>query len=1494
MTRGLFAILSCMVLLVAIDRAEAQTVNLSLNLQYTNPANPALGGAWTLVAKTNSASGIAAISAILANINAAGITAQAGIGSVLDGGSPFVITNGSTVEVLYFQDLSIPASVVTNVGRGAGTPGNLPVDPLNDPLWNNSARIFSGTFGASTPAFTTNNDVIPNATDANVLATGAPPYSTTAAASLTTIVRDNLGNILGDYNLNGTVDAADYTVWRNTLGAAGAGLAADGSGNNLIDQADYGVWRSRFGANSGSGAALGTGTDTAVPEPGAWTFITALMAFAGLLFSRRIVFHASIALTGVYSAVRSSRGVVRRLTGIVWTILASAEFVADCAAILSEKLAKRLLRCSLGLILAVVLTGGTPVFAQVSWDNGAGTFLWGDFNNWNPNGNPTGDPVSIGNLVAAANDTTLVDAVYVISSLTITAGADVINSHNGGTTDFELEVTGATSISGVGSSIIVYGGNPDGLDTGTLTINNGGDLILNSQEAVGTAVVEVDSGALTNNVGGLVVGNGRIDLEQSVGAGTVLFNNEGTLTAGYVGAIFGTPPATTLQITALDADALVDLDGIAAGGGIVNVNRNATLDLNVPISDAFGGDLNLAAGATLDIAAAWSINAGTVDVNTPGILAGTGGPAAHLAGGTITISGGALTLNDDLDGLVIDAALTATGGAINNSGTITFNAASTIGAVANFNMNGVDSKLIVNSVVNIDDPDFNLDGADGANNVTTINAGGNLDLDLGAGADENFSHVININGGELDVTTADNTWSLNSDGVINAGGAATSSINGETFSLAGTGSVNVAAGATLNVNATTQITGATDVTIAAGATLNFAVVTYGNAGASFTGEGLLRKGTATISAPTTWDVAVVDLDDGSTTLNEDLTISTTAIEDSPADGFDSTVTINDTFLLTVQIAGTNTWTLDPAGVIAYNGNATADSYLAGSDVVLNGTINHNGDGRIDARLDIGATGIVNINTVGEPLHLSGGDGTINLNTIAGGVVNGPGVLAADTETALRGFGTINANIDFSNSASLYADNGTLTFNGAILDANLIVAFNDGVINVTDPWNTNVVGAISLFGGELAGATVTNDGGLGIGGNGLVSAQVINSSRLRGHSGGTLILQTAANDNDWDGGGAGRIVADGADVELRDVGAAFGFTGDVEVMAGRRVFANGFALDFNPGSTLSLTGGTYESTSSTDLGGTVTVGAGGGTIAVANNNFLTFETGSSTTLNANLTLENNNINIEAGAMFSGAGAIVVPDGSNIVADNLADIGVLLDMQGGFRPGNSGGIGRVELLDYQQGNTGDLFVELTGTSLNAFDRLVLSGDAVLDGYLNIDIDPVSPGVPFVPTLGQTFNIITANSVTGAFDFADVSGMPEGLTLHIEYLSNAVQLQVVNTPFFSADFDDDGDVDATDLSIWKGAFDLNQLGDADGDNDSDGADLLIWQRQFGSHPGAAAGNLTDAAVPEPASQILILLVAVATCFRIVGGRVLAVTQRSGKSHAPLNYGRIRRYDS
>jgi hypothetical protein len=71
--------------------------------------------------------------------------------------------------------------------------------------------------------------------------------------------------IPGDFNLNGLVDAADYTLWRDTLGRTGAGLAADASGNNIVDTSDFNIWKTNFGQNAASGG--GSGAPITVPEP---------------------------------------------------------------------------------------------------------------------------------------------------------------------------------------------------------------------------------------------------------------------------------------------------------------------------------------------------------------------------------------------------------------------------------------------------------------------------------------------------------------------------------------------------------------------------------------------------------------------------------------------------------------------------------------------------------------------------------------------------------------------------------------------------------------------------------------------------------------------------------------------------------------------------------------------------------------------------------------------------------------------------------------------------------------------------------------------------------------------------------------------------------------------------------------------------------------------------------------------------------------------------
>ena len=84
-------------------------------------------------------------------------------------------------------------------------------------------------------------------------------------------------NLPGDYNNDGLIDAADYTVWRDTLlNSVPAGTGADGNGDGFVEADDYTLWVNNYGTTSAS---------SAVPEPG-----SGLLLLAGVLV---IYFHGS-------------------------------------------------------------------------------------------------------------------------------------------------------------------------------------------------------------------------------------------------------------------------------------------------------------------------------------------------------------------------------------------------------------------------------------------------------------------------------------------------------------------------------------------------------------------------------------------------------------------------------------------------------------------------------------------------------------------------------------------------------------------------------------------------------------------------------------------------------------------------------------------------------------------------------------------------------------------------------------------------------------------------------------------------------------------------------------------------------------------------------------------------------------------------------------------------------------------------------------------------
>jgi PEP-CTERM motif len=91
----------------------------------------------------------------------------------------------------------------------------------------------------------------------------------------------------GDYNHNGVVDAADYTVWRDSKGRTGSSLLADGVPDGIIDILDYNLWKNStpFGKTA-PGAGSGSLDNGSAPEPA--SFLLLLIGMLAIFASRRV------------------------------------------------------------------------------------------------------------------------------------------------------------------------------------------------------------------------------------------------------------------------------------------------------------------------------------------------------------------------------------------------------------------------------------------------------------------------------------------------------------------------------------------------------------------------------------------------------------------------------------------------------------------------------------------------------------------------------------------------------------------------------------------------------------------------------------------------------------------------------------------------------------------------------------------------------------------------------------------------------------------------------------------------------------------------------------------------------------------------------------------------------------------------------------------------------------------------------------------------------
>jgi hypothetical protein len=620
------------------------------------------------------------------------------------------------------------------------------------------------------------------------------------------------------------------------------------------------------------------------------------------------------------------------------------------------------------------------------------------------------------------------------------------------------------------------------------------------------------------------------------------------------------------------------------------------------------------------------------------------------------------------------------------------------------------------------------------------------------------------------------------------------------------------------------------------------------AGGSYTGLEIQFDNTVNVNGNVTLSTTIADLDgnSGNTTINVNtgtFSVNTSFLDDNN-NNFDGTINVIFGAKFVPDVDGTS-WNL--RGTLNLGGvDGLLTLPLAGDDVnvMAGGVISVDGPVKIEATVHLDGGSIQTADATTEVILSTAA------NTISGGSVDGPGQIGASSGVELRGFGAINAALDFDGTSMLIAENGTLSLSGTLLDVGTLGTNGlTSVLEVNSFWDTNFADQVVLNLGQLTGGLMTNSGL--ITGQGFIgSVGMRNNGTLSASGAGLSIEVTTVALLDLDGtNNAGVIEAINGSVQVNnDFAAIQTFNGTLTVGAGQEYRMLFDGLD-NTGQ-VTLEGGTYVAPLF-EQSGNMTMQTSPSVLESDS----VFNPSGVTLIHANLSLVGSTV-VEAGAAFSGSATLINTIGSHLQLKNGVLLGVDLQNDGTLEVGDSPGIADVRGI-VTLTSTSSIIEEIDGTGLGNYDRIEILETTTLDGALRVIIGPVS-----IPMPGDFYDIIEADlGITGAFSsvaFPSIANAGMG----IQYFPTITRLIVG----LIGDLDFDGFVGITDLNIvlgaWNDGVDPGVWGDGDPSGDGfvgiEDLNTVLGNWNAGTPPGDATN------IPEPGTLGMLGLLCVIVCRR------------------------------
>jgi fibronectin-binding autotransporter adhesin len=527
-----------------------------------------------------------------------------------------------------------------------------------------------------------------------------------------------------------------------------------------------------------------------------------------------------------------------------------------------------------------------------------------------------------------------------------------------------------------------------------------------------------------------------------------------------------------------------------------------------------------------------------------------------------------------------------------------------------------------------------------------------------------------------------------------------------------------------------------------------------------------------------------------------------------------------------------------ANVTSLSQVTTGSSLIIGD--VANGSLNVNTGGKVTSGTttigyQAGSTGAATLEgsgskwTNGGNLRVGyGGTGTFDIN--AGADVSNAtgeiGLLAgADGAVTVNGSGSTWTNI----GALFVGQNGKATLNisnNGLVTATATSISSNSQINVTSGGRLAVTGNLTVNG---TGNVTASSGGRIEAGNVFVAP-----------SGGTATLTIAGPNTAFVQSGASTITIGHptigtAAINVRDGGVISSGNGAITINAAGAMLLDGAA-----------SAGTFNANGNMTVHGTLQVGNSSPGVGGALN------------INAGLMINGGGVHLSSGVLDAAAiefanGGTFDFDGGTLHIDDFQNN--LINQGGTLAPGHS--VGHTKIIgNYTQLGAATMAIEIGGVISGQWDTISVTGNAILDGTLQVALLN-----GFQPVLGNSFTILTTTfgNVGGKFD-TDPLPINAGLAFDVIYNSRSVVLQVVEATGLPGDYNEDGTVGAADYIVWRknvGAPTINNR-DPNGIGVIGQADYNFWRLHFGetSASGAAPISSASGAVPEPTSQRMLTL--------------------------------------